>query len=155
MNKTEQRAIRKGKKSIRRGRPVPSPFPVPRGAAAAATKSLGLLGPFRAAPLVDAAAAGGGGGTEPGSLRKRAAEGSSGSRGDTEQEEARTRLSMPSGRAALREALRSLSPYRLLARARVFARVAPWRRGFVLLARWDIDSGKEEGTRAEECCGMG
>ena len=66
----------------------------------AATKSLGL-GPFRAAPLVDAGG-GGGGDTEPGSLRKRAAEESSGSRGDTEQEEARTRLSMPSGRAALR-----------------------------------------------------
>ena len=78
-----------------------------------------------------------GGGTEPGSLRKRAAEEISGSRGDAEQEEARTRLSMPSGRAgsALREELRSLSPYRLLARARVFARVAPWRRGFFFCAR--------------------
>jgi hypothetical protein len=79
-----------------------------------------LLGPFRVAPLVDAGACG----MEPGSRRKRAKGESSGSRGDGEQEEARTRLSMPSGRAALRDALRSLPP--LLARARS---LLAWRRG--------------------------
>ena len=47
-----QRTTRKEKKHQMR-EVGPSPFLDPRGAMAAATKSLGLLGPFRAALLVD------------------------------------------------------------------------------------------------------
>lgn len=84
----------------------------PRGATAA-TRSLGLLAPPRAAPPVEAAV----GGAAPGSPRKRAAAERTGRRGDAEQEEARTRLSMPPGRAALRGGAEvSLSPS--LARSR-------------------------------------
>jgi hypothetical protein len=73
---------------------------------AATTKSMCLQGPFRVTPLVDAGACG----MEPGSRRKRVEGENSGSRGEGEQEEARTRLSMPLGRTALHDALRSLHP---------------------------------------------
>jgi len=94
----------------------------PRGAAAAATatRSLGLLAPLRAAPAAEDA----GSGAAPGSPRRRAAEAErTGRRGDAEQEEARTRLSMPPGkpRCVRRWGLSlSLSPARSLARARVY-----------------------------------
>jgi hypothetical protein len=71
-------------------------------------------------PLVDAGACG----MEPGTRRKRVEGENSGSRGDGEQEEARTRLSMPLGQTALHDALRSLHP--MLAHARY---LLAWCRG--------------------------
>jgi hypothetical protein len=99
---TGQRAIRGGRGNHLKREPhvFRSPFLDPRGAAAAATatRSLGLLAALRAAPPVEDA---GGGGAAPGSPRRRAAEAErTGRRGDAEQEEARTRLSMPPGSAA-------------------------------------------------------
>jgi hypothetical protein len=90
-----------------------------------------------------------GGGAAPGSPRKRAA---AERRGDAEQEEARTRLSMPRGRAAPRcvgGTLRSVS-LRLpssLARARVYRlRGAVAARLSFLLARGGRE-GEDDGPR--------
>jgi hypothetical protein len=93
-----------------------------------------------------------GGGAAPGSPRKRAAAERAGRRGDAEQEEARTRLSMPRGRAAPRcvgGTLRSVS-LRLpssLARARVYRlRGAVAARLSFLLARGGRE-GEDDGPR--------
>jgi hypothetical protein len=79
-----------------------------------------------------------GGGTETGSPRKRAAEESSGSRGDAEQEEARMRLSMPSGRARVARGT-EVSASRLLALGFLLA----WRRR----RRGSVSDSWEEASR--------